>query len=430
MNKEVECSYHVLEEVYLLGQYASIGLNKMLSQNYKDNMNTKLVTRIVYGVIEKDISLEYMLNQFLTKTPPKRTMLLLKMGVYMHFFLNSLPDYMIVNELVNLAKSTPEKHLSGLVNATLKNVFSGRITLPKKEQGLSKYYSVKYGYPTWLIDELIECIGENEIETLLSTKLTTDTHVRVVDKSKVSEWQSLLEKYIIRYTQSMDESCYYVDYFELLKHQNLKKYYIVQGCPSMIVARNIPVSRKILDVCSAPGGKSVYLAQLQENATITACDLHEHRLKLVADFAKLWNLNNINVDKWDATKVNSEWIGKFDSVLCDVPCSGVGVVGKKPDILLNRTPDNIQELVGLQSNIINACADYVKKGGTLIYSTCSILKKENEEVVMQFLKEHNDFVLQKIDTFDIPTKENDNMITFYPHISGTEGFFIAKMERV
>ena len=183
MNKEVECSYHVLEEVYLLGQYASIGLNKMLSQNYKDNMNTKLVTRIVYGVIEKDISLEYMLNQFLTKTPPKRTMLLLKMGVYMHFFLNSLPDYMIVNELVNLAKSTPEKHLSGLVNATLKNVFSGRITLPKKEEGLSKYYSVKYGYPTWLIDELIECIGENEIETLLSTKLTTDTHVRVVEKN-------------------------------------------------------------------------------------------------------------------------------------------------------------------------------------------------------------------------------------------------------
>lgn len=430
MNKEVECSYKVLEQVYLEGQYASIGLNKMLTQKYKENINTKLVTKLVYGVIEKDISLDYMLKQFLTKLPPKRTMLILKMGVFMHFFLSSLPVYMIVNELVNLAKTTPEKHLAGLINATLKNIFGGKIKLPKKEDGLAQFYSIKYGYPIWLVEELIESIGESEIEKLLSTKLTTDTHVRVVDSDSIDEWLSLLKKYNIRYTQSMDKSCYYVDYFELIKHPNLKKYYIVQGCPSMIVSRNMPPSRNILDVCSAPGGKSVYLAQLQPNATITACDLHEHRLKLVEDFARLWHVQNITTQVMDATKIKNDWVEKFDSVLCDVPCSGVGVVGKKPDILLNRTPDNIEELVAIQGNILNTCANYVKKGGTLIYSTCSILKKENEEVVMRFLSEHKDWVLQKVNTFDIPTQEKEKMVTFYPHISKTEGFFIAKMERV
>lgn len=430
MNKEVECSYKVLENVYLDGGYASIGLNKILYQNKDKGLNTKLVTKLVYGVIEKDISLDYILGQFLAKQPPRRTMLLLKMGVFMHFFLNSLPDYMIVNELVNLSKTTPEKQLSGLINSTLKNIFKGSITLPKKQDNLITYYSVKYGYPTWLVEELLVQDKQDYVEKLLATRLTTDTHIRLVSDKVKEEFLALLTKYTIRYTQSMDETTYYVDYFELLKHPEWKQYYIVQGCPSIIVAKNMPKCSRILDVCAAPGGKSILLSSLQPNATITACDLYPHRLELIHDFARSRSAHNITTVVQDATIQNEQFVEQFDGVLCDVPCSGTGVIGKKPDILLNRTPDNIKELTTIQQSILEVSSHYVKKGGTLIYSTCSILKKENEGIVKQFLASHKDFVLKKVNTYGIPVMEEDNMVTFYPHISHTEGFFIAIMERV
>ena len=429
MNWEVKFSYQVLSDVYLKGTYASIGLNQTLSKEKGQPVNTKLITKIVYGVIEKDISLEYIIEQFLTKTPPKRIMLLLKMGVYMHFFLNSLPDYTIVNELVNLAKNSPEKYLAGLVNATLKNIFSSPIQLPKPEDDFIKYCSIKYGYPVWLIKELSQQYSPKELVSLLSTKLTTDTHIRI-KQGKEKEFHQLIKDHEIRFSASFDESAGYVDYFTLLQHPEWKSYYVVQGCPSMIVAKNMPDSSTILDICAAPGGKSVYLAQLQPQATITACDLYAHRTKLIDDFAKGQQIHNIKTVVQDATKSNLEWKEKFDGVVCDVPCSGTGVIGKKPDILLNRTPDNLVELVNVQLQILDTACEYVKHGGTLIYSTCSILRKENQEIVQQFLDHHPDFHLKKINTYGIPVIEEGLMVTFYPPISKTEGFFIAIMERI
>ncbi len=429
MNKEIYTSYDILSQVYLDGSYASIVLNKVLSTQ-KSTLNSKLVTKLVYGVIERDISLEYILNQFVAKQPPKRVQLILKMGLYMHLFLNSIPAYTIVNELVNLTKTIPEKHLSGFVNGTLKNIINGKINLPKKAEDLLLYYSVKYGYPTWLIEFLLQDLPEQQVEQLLATKLTTDTHIRLKDATKKQQWYDLLQNNNIRFAPSMNDMTMYVDYFALLQHPEWKKYYVVQGCPSMIVVDNVGKGSKFLDVCSAPGGKSVLLAQSNLQSEVVASDLYPHRVQLVEEFAKSQNLTNIKTIVQDATQYREDWKESFDAVICDVPCSGTGVIGKKPDILLNRTPDNIEELVGIQSSIIDNCSKYVKKGGRLIYSTCSILKKENQDIVRQFLKKHPEYTLKKVETYGIPVIEDNNMATFYPHVSKTEGFFIAVMEKI
>ena len=198
--------------------------------------------------------------------------------------------------------------------------------------------------------------------------------------------------------------------------------------PSIITCNVLGANKaSVLDVCSAPGGKAVYLAQLGNN--VYACDIHAHRVELIKKYAESLNLKNIKYFIQDGTKTKLEWQDKFDFVMCDVPCSNLGVSRKKPDVFLNKTFRDASTLAGIQYKILENSAKYVKSGGVLQYSTCTILNKENKDVILKFLRNNPEFSLTEIDFGDLDITNDNNMYTFYSHKTNTEGFFIGRMIR-
>ena len=430
MNKELNYSYNILYRVYIKNSYLGVELNNALF-GVEDGVNKGLITKISYGVVERDIALDYIINQFVNREPSPEIALILKIGVYAGIFLNSIPKYTIVNELVELSKRF-DKNASGFVNATLKNILNGKITFPDKEKDYINYLSVKYSYPKWILNTLFKYFEKDKVFKILSTKITELTHIRVnTTEITVDNFKQELLKNDIKYQNSVLDFTLYVDYEKLITHKNLSKYYIVQGLPSIITALNAVADRTttVLDVCSAPGGKSVLIAMLNNKYKVTSLDIHKHRLDLVENYAKKYGVHNVTCKLNDATKLNEEFIDKFSSVLVDVPCSGSGVIVKKPDILINRKEENVKELVSIQKQILETSAKYVKPGGILTYSTCSILPCENQEIIAEFLKNHNEFSVVPVNTYGVNVVADDYGVTFFPYVSNTEGFYIGRLVR-
>jgi len=430
MNKEIRQAYAILKKVYDNKAYAGIELNKTLNRE-TFNINSKLITKIVYGVIERDIYLDYTISKFVKNKPDSSVLLLLKIGTYIIKNINSIPVFACVNEIVEIAKIETDKYAAGFVNATLKNISKKDIALPDKDKNLKQYLSVKYSYPIWLVDALLKEHNAEFVEELLSYNLTTLTHIRVLeDKIKIDEFIKLLENKQIEYQHSAFNNTLYVEYSQILKIKDLKDKYIVQGLPSIITSKNVPdTAINVLDLCASPGGKSIYIAQNNPDAIVTSCDINEGRVELIKKFANSYDVKNINILMNDATILREEWIDKFDAVICDVPCSNLGITNKKPDVLLNRNENTVSSLKDTQLAILRTAANYVKKGGTLIYSTCSIMKEENEKIVGLFLKDNKDFIVSNVETFGVQVDKFHNLVTFYPHISKCEGFFIGRLTR-
>ena len=430
MNKEIRQAYAVLQKVYKKNAFAGIELNKTI-QREQGNVNTKLVTKLVYGVIEKDITLNYFVSKFIKSYPSVDVEIILKLGAYILHNINSIPAYACINELVEMTKVISDKHTAGFVNATLKNIAKQKITYPDRDKDIVKYLSVRYSYPEWVVKQLLKEQTTDFVEELLSTNLSTLTHIRILeDKIDVPKFIEVLDRNKVEYTRSAMTDTLYVEYSELLKIGDLSKAYIVQGLPSMIVARNIKEgSINVLDLCASPGGKSVYIAQHNKNTMVTSCDVSDVRVELIKKYANTYNVKNIEVVKNDATVLREDWIGKYDTVLCDVPCSNLGIANKKPDVLINKDPNCIQEITDLQLQILKTASNYVKPGGVLLYSTCSILKEENEKIVGKFLQENKYYKILNIDTSGVDVVRYHNLCTFYPNISKCEGFFVSKLEK-
>ena len=426
MNKELNISYEILSKVILEKSYVSIELNKYLSQKAND-FNSAVVTKIVYGVLEKDILLEYFVRSFTPKAPEPKIMILLKIVAYVSKAINSIPHFALVNEIVSIAKKV-DFHKSGFVNAVSKKLISNQVVLPNKKN-ITKYLSVKYNYPEWIIVELLKEHKLDFVTDLVSVELTNLTHIRVnANLISASKFKHNLKELDIHYEDSLYDYTMYVDYAELLKHSELKDFYVVQGLPSIITCNVLGADKGlVLDTCAAPGGKSVYLAS-NPHIKVTSCDIHNHRVELIKKYAKSLGVK-LDAVTQDASKLREDWIGKFDFVLCDVPCSNLGVSRKKPDVLLNKTMADVKTLAGLQLKILENSANYVKSGGILQYSTCTILSSENKCVIEKFLKNHSDFELTPIEFENINITNDNNTYTFYPNLTKTEGFFIGRLRR-
>lgn len=427
MNKELNIAYDILSKVYLDKSYVSIELNKYLNK-LDSSVNSSLVTKIVYGVLEKDILLEYFVSHYVTKLPEQKFLILLKIVAYVAKAVNSIPHFALVNEIVTIAKKL-DFHKSGFINAVAKKLVTGDVKLPDKAN-YSKYLSVKYNYPEWVVKELLKSYSKEFVTDLVSCELTSLTHIRVnLDKVTAKDFKAKLEELDIKFEPSLYDYTMYVDYAKLLKIDDLKDKYIVQGLPSIITCNVLgAVKGRVLDVCSAPGGKSVYLAQ-NRNLQVYSCDIHKHRVELVDKYAKSTGVK-LNTFVQDGTKFNPLWESKFDYVMCDVPCSNLGVSRKKPDVFLNKTLADAKTLAGIQYQILDNSAKYVKPGGILQYSTCTILDFENKNVIEKFLANHKDFELTEIDFGDINITNDKNMYTFYPNLTKTEGFFIGRLRRL
>lgn len=427
MNRELFESYNILKRVCIEKSYVSIELNKSLTKS--PSINNALITKIVYGVLEKDITLDYFISKYVSKKPSDEVWLILKIVAYVSKYMDSIPPFALVNEMVNISKKV-DKHSSGFVNAVSKKLIANEIQLPDPKNKV-KYLSVKYSFPEWVIVELLKSKDIAFVEDLLACELSTLTHIRIIQSEiSPSEFKEKLDKLDIKYEKSLYDYTIYVDYSLLLKYTELKKFYAVQGLPSIITCNALNAQKgKLLDVCSAPGGKTVYLAQ-NKDLDVFSCDIYAHRLELVKKYAKNYNITGIHYCLQDGTKINENWIEKFDYVLCDVPCSNLGVSRKKPDVFLNKSLNDAKTLSSIQYKILETSASYVKKGGILQYSTCTIIDIENKCVVEKFLKNHQDYRLTEINTDSLNIFNDNNLYTFYPNLTGTEGFFIARLQRI
>lgn len=414
-----EVSYKLLSEIFKEGAYSSIALNKALGEEDEAD----LITRIVLGVLDRNVELDYIIAQKADKNPKLAVRLMLKQGIYCLKYMNSLPDYAVINNIVELSKKVGKEGVSGFLNATLKSVARGEYKLPDEKDKLN-YLSVKYSKPMWMIKRLLSDYSEADTIRIISAEAYPLVHIRL-NNLKYEE-KTFLQTVDLNKTEYKKSSAggYYVKMDDGIKRLFRMGMITYQSEASMLAVQAVKVKNRtnILDICSAPGGKSIYMAELNPSGTVTACDLHEHRVELIKSYANRMSVENLETAVADATLYNKKFVNRFDAVLADAPCTGFGVVAKHPDILINKTEKDIADLAAVQATILNNSADYVKKGGIIVYSTCTVTKAENIDNINKFLETHKGFKLEKM---DIPYK-NDGTLQLLPN-GGLDGFFIARL---
>ena len=413
-------AYNVLDDVYRRGAYASVALSSVLpTLNQHDR---KQVSRLVLGVLEHDYEFGYMLGKLCAKSPKAVVRVLLRLGMYLVKYTRSIPDYAAVNEMVELTKAV-KKDMAGMVNATLKHYIDVKDDLP--DTGLESL-CIRANMPPWLVQRYFDQYGIEE-GTSLVLKRYNHTHVRWNDLA-YSRYQ--LRNFILEAGLPAVDTPhgYLVGATEPFADLIAAGKVTVQALDSIYICRAVMeggLRGKVLDLCAAPGGKSVYLAEHNPDAAVTSCDVHPHRVQLIEAYKKRMGVDNLDTMVHDGTEYMPEWADAFDAVLVDAPCSGMGVVGSNPDIVLNRTEEALEALPKLQLCLLSTAARYVKQYGVLVYSTCTNLREENGNVVNAFLLDNPQFALESMS--DLPS--NEGMLQFMPDDKGNEGFFVARMRR-
>ncbi len=412
-------AYQALSSIYKDGAYSSIVLNDLYK--YLDNKDKAMLTKSVYGVLEHHEEFSYMLKKLCKKTPRPSVRICLRLGMYYIKYMDSIPDHAAVNEIVELVKGI-KKEQAGFVNATLKAYIKQKNDLPN---GLESY-SVSLNLPLWLLEEYIKEYGLEKTLEIFKNKYK-HTHIRL-NYSKITDesFNTLCNNrgvkcsatrygYLIRSTDAISD---------LIK----KGAVTIMALDSIVICNVLTdggVNDDVLDICAAPGGKSVYIAEHYPDIKVYSQDIHEHRVQLITDYANRMGVENIITSIGDSSVVSDGWIEKFGYVLLDAPCSGLGVVNGNPDIILNRTPEGLDELNILQSELLETASKYVRRGGRLVYSTCSNLKRENEDIINGFLAKHSDYELEESNVLP----ENKSYYTFRNDEYGNDGFFVANLRR-
>lgn len=402
-------SYEVLYDIYVNGAYSSIRLNKL-----NNDEDRAYITRTVYGVLENDVKSEYIISQLADKRPSSKVRLILKLAL---FLLDSTdtPEYAAVDKCVELCAYIEKYQLKGFVNSFLKRYIKEGVSEPKD---FAEKLSVETSTPLWLVKAYIKQYGAQQTEKFLKVPKFTKEHVRPnILKIDLDTLKSRLDKLNIDYTFSEHGGLFVNVEYEIIQMFN-KGEITFQSISSIICAEYMDVQDgdKVLDLCAAPGGKTEYLAE-RNNVKIIACDIHPHRVDLINGYCSRMGVSGVVAKVNDGTQFNKEFESAFDKVLCDVPCSGFGVANKKADIYLNKTYDDVNELSKLQYALLENASKYVKVNGAIVYSTCTMLREENYNIVGKFLKEHNEF--------ELIGKQQ-----LLPDGKGMDGFFMAKLRRL
>ena len=440
-----EGALRILYNIEVDGAYSNIALNKEFKKNTYIKLDRNFITELVYGTLENLIFIDYIIEGFsnikLNKMDPW-VLNLIRLAIYQMLFLDKIPDFAAVNESVNLSKKYCKK-ASGFVNGLLRNVVRKKkdIKMPDKEKEYEKYLSVKYSHPQWMVKRFLKNFSKDFTEELLkANNKTPKLYIRVNTlKTTVEEVINLLNENNIKVEKSpyISEALIVDAGFSQLEELDIyKKGFIhIQDFSSMLVGKILDPQEGdfVIDVCSAPGGKSTYIAELMQNkGKILARDIHGHKLKLIQKNVKRLGIDIIDVEGFDATDLDHKLLGKADKVLVDAPCSGLGIIRRKPEIKYRKDISHIENMAKTQTRILHNAAKYVKKGGKLVYSTCTIDPDENSHVVEDFLKKNPEFKLiqiNKIYNKVIPGEHRESMIQLYPNLHQVDGFFIAKLKK-
>lgn len=421
MNNALLKSFQTLQSVYDEKAFSSVALNKTLI--FCTGQDRALITKIVYGVLDNDIKLTYLISKFVKKMPKGDALLYLKIGAYCLIDL-SIPVYAVVNDVVELSKLSADRRIVGFVNATLKRMASENVkNFDDYPQDFVQGNAVRYSYPEWAFKKLIKDYGKDEALKIISSKADNRTTARFVAPKMAEQIKST---YGCEAEPTILPNVFYLSG----KMPKPDEEFTPQSLSSVAVAKIVAncAGSNVLDCCSAPGGKAVCVKQLCPSANVVACDVYPHRVELIESYARRMNVQ-ISTRCADMTQPIEEFVGKFDTVLCDVPCSGFGVLDSRPDIKLFRENADISALMKLQYAILCNCSNYVAGGGSLIYSTCTVFDNENGQNVRRFLKEHTDFSYGKISLAELPSVDGHPFYQFLPHRDHMQGFFVAVLKR-
>lgn len=413
---------NVLLKIEKEGAYSNITLNETFKAGEFTKNDKALISALVYGVLDRKITLDFVLSMFI-KTPLKKTapftLCVLRVALYQIMYMDKIPDSAAVNEAVKIIKKSREGRNSGFVNGVLRSFLRSESVIPQGDS--PKEISVRYSCPMWIVESFIKDYGKDKAKALLEHSLKTPPVTLRINtvKTQTEKLCTEFDREGIQFSHGINENSLIISSgIDIANNERYinGEFYVQDSASQKAVEVLCPKpGERVLDMCAAPGGKSFTMAQLMENrGEIIACDLHEHRVGLITKSAERLGLGIIKTRVQDAV-VYDETLGKFDKILCDVPCSGWGVLRRKPEIKYNKTED-FSELEGLQYSILCNAARYLKNWGQILYSTCTLRSGENEDNVNRFLSQHKDFC--KL------SEKN-----FMPHLDGTDGFYCALLEK-
>ena len=436
----------ILMEINEEGAYSNISLMRNLNNDIK-NADQGLIREIVYGTLENMIYIDWVINKFsktrFNKISPVIKQIL-RMGIYQILFMDRIPDSAAVNESVNLAKKHSHKGAFGFVNGILRNISRNKdnIIVSDKNKNPLEYLTIKYSHPQWMIKDWLSQFGFDFTESLCianNTKPKLNIRVNTLKTTKDKLLKKLNNLGLRVSKTNLAKDGIIVDNpLKITETEEFKNgYFQIQDESSMLVGEimNPEQNSLIIDVCSAPGGKSTHLAQkMKNNGKIIARDIYEHKLKLISDNAERLGIDIIETENFNALDIDNKYIGKADYCLVDAPCSGLGLIRRKPEIKWTKQKDNIDGITNLQYKILKNASLYLKKNGVLVYSTCTIEKKENISLIQKFLNNHSNFKFMGFDNlikYDDTTKTaSQGYLELYPNIHNTDGFFIAKLVKL
>ena len=411
-------------------------LKDYIQRDRLDPRDAGLATRLCYGVLQNQAKLDFYLKQLLTGKlkdlhPVVRD--ILHLGLYQIYELDKIPDSAAVNESVALTKKyNKNPKAASLVNAVLRNAVRTKGTLKEPVS-----YAEKYSHPDELIALLKANLPKGKLEMMLKADNASPDTVVQVNTLQISAED--LQKKLEEQNVSVQPHGWMKDCLVLSGTGNLEQlpafreglFYVQDPASKLsVLCAQLPQEEiRVLDCCSAPGGKSFAAAiAMCGKGHITSCDVHSHKTALIRNGADRLGFTNITERQQDATATVPEWIDAMDAVICDAPCSGLGIIRKKPDIRYKNLKET-EELPALQLQILRNQANYVKPGGVLMYSTCTVLRRENEDVVKAFLDSRDDFYLEPLDLPEVFPKNETGMLTLIPGEYDTDGFFISRLRR-
>lgn len=439
-----ELAIKILNRIQNEGAYSTLAVKKAL-EDKSERKDSGFIRELVYGVLENQRLIDEIVKESssvkIRKIHPI-ILIILRTAIYQLLFMDTVPESAIVNEAVNLAKKYGHRGTTGFVNGLLRGVSSKKAYFKSEEYKSQECeLGIRYSHPDYLValwrtqygleftKDLLKANNSVPPFTIRNNTLKIDS-TDLISILEAEGYETEPGKYskdciIIKNPRSMTRLSAYTDGL-----------FTIQDEASMLVTEvlNAQKDSLILDVCSAPGGKATHIAQwIGDKGTIIARDIYPHKLKLIEELSLRLGIKSIKSEIWDAKEPDDKLKYKVDYCLVDAPCSGLGLIRRKPDIKWTRTSEELIELSRLQTIILKTASNYIKPGGTLVYSTCTINRQENLDVITNFLRESTDFRLVPIELANgvkISATQDSGYLELYPNIHGTDGFFMAKMVRI
>lgn len=433
-----EVALDILEAVEKQRSYSNLLLNSFIKKYQLKGSDTALLTEMVYGTIQRKMTLDYYLEPFIKKKLGNWVRNLLRLSVYQMVYLDKIPDRAVIHEAVEIAKKRGHRGIAGLVNGVLRSIQRNGIPSLDSISDPAQRLAITTSHPQWLVERWMNQYGLEKTQDMCEKNLQAPVQtarVNVLKTSREHLLELLEEEGLIAEpspiipisVRAVKGNLAHSKYYE-------KGYFTIQDESSMLAAYalNLSPRQKVLDACAAPGGKAAHMAEMLENTgEVIALDLHAHKAKLITEQANRLGLQNITVQILDSRKVNEMFPGQsFDRVLVDAPCSGLGVLRRKPDIKYAKTAADIYSLKTVQADILNATAKLVKTGGVLVYSTCTVDQEENVKAAENFLIDHPDFEPYPLQLPEaISALANGYYVQIMPQDFESDGFFISSFRK-